>query len=144
MKLAEFCHKHSIIVISDEIHSDMALWGNTHIPFASVSPKAAECSITFGAAPWVNAAMVAIGANMSGDASSLTSSQWKKRRMSIDIRRYEASTDKDRWDEFIATSARNATFLHCRGYMDYHSDRFNDMSLMAYKGMVYGLRNSFR
>lgn len=28
-------------------------------------------------APWVNAAMVAIGANMSGDASSLTSSQWK-------------------------------------------------------------------
>ena len=54
--------------------------------------------------------------------------------MSIDIRRYEASTDKDRWDEFIATSARNATFLHCRGYMDYHSDRFNDMSLMAYKG----------
>ena len=54
--------------------------------------------------------------------------------MSIDIRRYEAPTDKDRWDEFIATSARNATFLHCRGYMDYHSDRFNDMSLMAYKG----------
>ncbi len=49
VRLAEFCHKHSIIVISDEIHSDMALWGNTHIPFASVSPKAAECSITFGA-----------------------------------------------------------------------------------------------
>lgn len=47
-RLAKFCHDRGIIVISDEIHSDMALWGNRHIPFASVSPEAAECSITFG------------------------------------------------------------------------------------------------
>lgn len=49
IRLAEFCHSRGIIVISDEIHSDMALWGGKHIPFASVSQKAAECSITFGA-----------------------------------------------------------------------------------------------
>ena len=48
-RLAEFCHSRGIIVISDEIHCDMALFGNRHIPFASVSEKAAECSITFGA-----------------------------------------------------------------------------------------------
>ena len=48
-KLAEFCHDRGIIVISDEIHCDMALYGNSHIPFASVSDKAAQCSITFGA-----------------------------------------------------------------------------------------------
>jgi cystathionine beta-lyase len=48
-KLASFCHKKGIIVISDEIHSDMALFGNKHIPFASVSEEAAACSITFGA-----------------------------------------------------------------------------------------------
>lgn len=48
-KLASFCHRKGIIVISDEIHCDMALFGNRHIPFASVSPEAAECSITFGA-----------------------------------------------------------------------------------------------
>lgn len=48
-RLAEFCHSRGIIVISDEIHSDMALWDNRHIPFASVSPEAAACSITFGA-----------------------------------------------------------------------------------------------
>lgn len=48
-RLAEFCHERNIIVISDEIHCDMALFGNRHIPFASVSDKAAECSITFGA-----------------------------------------------------------------------------------------------
>ena len=49
VRLAEFCHSHGIIVISDEIHCDMALWGKKHIPFASVSDKAAQCSITFGA-----------------------------------------------------------------------------------------------
>ena len=48
-RLAEFCHSHGIIVISDEIHCDMALFGNKHIPFAHVSEKAAQCSITFGA-----------------------------------------------------------------------------------------------
>lgn len=48
-RLAEICHSHNILVISDEIHSDMALFGHRHIPFASVSKEAAECSITFGA-----------------------------------------------------------------------------------------------
>lgn len=48
-RLARFCHRRGIIVISDEIHCDMALFGHKHIPFASVSPEAAACSITFGA-----------------------------------------------------------------------------------------------
>lgn len=48
-KLASFCHKRGITVISDEIHCDMALFGNKHIPFAAVSAEAAACSITFGA-----------------------------------------------------------------------------------------------
>lgn len=34
------------------------------------------------------------------------------------------------WDE-VVRSSRNGTFLHLRDYMDYHSDRFCDMSLMA-------------
>lgn len=49
VRLADFCYKHHILVVSDEIHCDMALWGNKHIPFASVSAEAAACSITFGA-----------------------------------------------------------------------------------------------
>lgn len=49
LRLAHFCYEHNIIVISDEIHSDMALFGNKHIPFASVSDEAAKISITFGA-----------------------------------------------------------------------------------------------
>ena len=35
-----------------------------------------------------------------------------------------------RWDDFVRAS-RNGTFLHQRGYMDYHSDRFTDCSLVA-------------
>ena len=48
-RLADFCYEHNIIVISDEIHSDMALFGNRHVPFASVSERAADISITFPA-----------------------------------------------------------------------------------------------
>lgn len=48
-RLAGFCHAHGILVISDEIHCDMTLYGHKHIPFASVSEEAAACSITFGA-----------------------------------------------------------------------------------------------
>lgn len=46
-RLAHFAKEHNLIVISDEIHCDMALYGNKHIPFASVSDEAAEVSITF-------------------------------------------------------------------------------------------------
>ncbi|MDR3061976.1 MAG: pyridoxal phosphate-dependent aminotransferase [Dysgonamonadaceae bacterium] len=45
-KLADICFKRNVLVISDEIHSDMALFGNKHIPFASVSEHAANNSIT--------------------------------------------------------------------------------------------------
>ena len=48
-RLAHSCAERGIIVISDEIHCDMALFGNRHHPFASVSEEAAQCSITFGA-----------------------------------------------------------------------------------------------
>ena len=46
-RLAEICKKKNILVISDEIHADMMLWGNKHVPFCTVSPDAEENSITF-------------------------------------------------------------------------------------------------
>lgn len=48
-RLADFCYEHHLIVISDEIHADMAIFGHKHIPFASVSDRAREISITFQA-----------------------------------------------------------------------------------------------
>lgn len=48
------------------------------------------------------------------------------------IRRY-TSSDRTLWNEFVSLS-RNATFLLDRGFMEYHADRFDDFSLMAYQG----------
>lgn len=45
--IADICFDNNILVISDEIHSDLAYIPNKHIPFASVSKKAAQNSITF-------------------------------------------------------------------------------------------------
>lgn len=45
-ELADICHENNILVVSDEIHADMALKGYRHTPFASVSPKAEEISLT--------------------------------------------------------------------------------------------------
>lgn len=36
----------------------------------------------------------------------------------------------DEWNRFVGSS-RNGTFLHRRGYMDYHADRFEDRSLVV-------------
>jgi Acetyltransferase (GNAT) domain len=39
------------------------------------------------------------------------------------------AVDKRRWDDFVEGS-KNGTFLFFRDYMDYHSDRFDDYSLL--------------
>lgn len=46
-KLAQICTEKNILVISDEIHADMALWGKTHTPYMTVSKEAENNSITF-------------------------------------------------------------------------------------------------
>ena len=46
---------------------------------------------------------------------------------------------KSEWDGYVKAS-RNGTFLFQRDYMDYHADRFDDCSLMFYKGkLLYAL-----
>ena len=42
---------------------------------------------------------------------------------------------KETWDAFVDAS-KNGTFLLKRGFMDYHSDRFFDCSLMIYSGIT--------
>lgn len=48
----------------------------------------------------------------------------------ITIHKYN-SADADIWDAFIDAS-KNGTFMMKRGYVDYHSDRFKDHSLLFY------------
>ena len=47
--------------------------------------------------------------------------------MTVDIYTSDLAPE---WDKVVKES-RNGTFLHMRGYMDYHADRFEDMSLVA-------------
>lgn len=44
-RIAAICEKNGLLVISDEIHSDLVLFGGRHIPFAAVSDWAREHSI---------------------------------------------------------------------------------------------------
>lgn len=46
MRLAAICSKHNIIIISDEIHSDLIYPGNRHIPLASIADLVSGESIT--------------------------------------------------------------------------------------------------
>lgn len=56
----------------------------------------------------------------------------------FEIVRYTADRAEE-WNKFVAES-KNGTFLFDRHYMDYHSDRFEDYSLMFYRdGGLYAL-----
>lgn len=56
----------------------------------------------------------------------------------FEITRYTADR-KEEWDGFVKTS-KNGTFLLDRNYMDYHSTRFEDHSLMFYRdGRLYAM-----
>lgn len=50
VRIADICAKNGVIVISDEIHCDMALTGYKHTVFATVSETAAQNSVTLMAA----------------------------------------------------------------------------------------------
>lgn len=45
-KVADLCVKYGVMVISDEIHSDLLLFGNRHIPFASLGKEIADLTLT--------------------------------------------------------------------------------------------------
>ena len=56
----------------------------------------------------------------------------------FEIRRYTADR-ADEWNQFVRAS-KNGTFLFDRRFMDYHSDRFRDHSLMVFRdGRLYAL-----
>ena len=104
-RLASFCRERGIIVISDEIHSDMALWGHRHVPFASVSDDAAACSITFGApSKTFNIAGIVSSYAIVPDAGLrerffgwLTANEWNEPTIFAPIATIAAFTEGDEW-----------------------------------------------
>jgi cystathionine beta-lyase len=45
-RVGELCLQYGVLVVSDEIHADLILWGNRHIPFASLDRSFAQNTIT--------------------------------------------------------------------------------------------------
>ena len=44
--IGDLCVKYNVPIISDEIHADLTLWGNKHIPMASISEEIRQNTIT--------------------------------------------------------------------------------------------------
>ena len=51
----------------------------------------------------------------------------------LKIKEYDSSL-KDKWDEFVLSLSINGTFLQTKNFLDYHNGRFDDCSLLIYKG----------
>ena len=49
-KVGQLCQKHGVILISDEIHQDLALFGHKHFSFNTVSPDFKDFTIILGSA----------------------------------------------------------------------------------------------
>lgn len=45
-KMGEICKEKGIIIVSDEIHADLTLWGKKHIPLASISEDISDITLT--------------------------------------------------------------------------------------------------
>lgn len=46
LRMGELCCQYDVIILSDEIHADLALYGNQHTVMASVSPEIAARTLT--------------------------------------------------------------------------------------------------
>ena len=46
MRMAQACADKGVLMISDEIHSDLVFWGKEHIPTATLSPEIAKNTIS--------------------------------------------------------------------------------------------------
>jgi len=46
LKIGNLCIKYNVLIVSDEIHADLALFDNKHIPIASISEEIADITIT--------------------------------------------------------------------------------------------------
>lgn len=56
-RLTDICEKNGIVILSDEIHSDLILNGNQHFPLASISEKAAQnCAVLMAPSKTFNVA----------------------------------------------------------------------------------------
>ncbi len=106
-EVARLADKYGVIVISDEIHADLMLYGTRHIPFASVSEEAARVAITFGAPSKTF--------NIAGLVSSWCVIKNPELRQPffhwLDVNEFNAPT-------FMAMTATECAYTQCEDWLD--------------------------
>ena len=106
-RIAEICARHNILIIADEIHADMPLFGAKHHPFASVSETAAQNSISFGAP------------SKTFNIAGLVSSYAIVPNETIRKRFFDWLTANELNEPtFMATIATEAAYNHCREWRE--------------------------
>ena len=105
--LAAICERRGVIVVSDEIHADMGLFGHRHTPFMTVSGAAARVSITFGAP--------SKSFNIAGLVSSFAVVPDDSLR-----RRFYSWLEANEFNEptIFATIATEAAYTRCREWLE--------------------------
>lgn len=99
-RLGEMCKKHSVTVISDEIHCDITEPGRDYVPFASASDTCADISIT-AIAPTKSFNIAGIG----------TAAFYAENENLFNKMRRAVNTDEAAEPNVFAVSAARAAFL---------------------------------
>ena len=105
-RLGELCLRHSITMLSDEIHCDFIAPGRAHIPFASISPEISAITLT-GVSPskTFNIAGLKTAAVISANADLLSRFKETSRRRSLE-------------NNTAGLLAFHAAYTRCAAYAD--------------------------
>lgn len=114
-KVADICTKHNVVIISDEIHSDIIFKGHTHQPMATVSETAASGTITCMAPSKTF--------NMAGMATSvvITSNPDLMKQFSSELNKYHIGSGN-----VLGHYALEAAYNHGDGWLQEMLDYLQD------------------
>jgi cystathionine beta-lyase len=119
-RLAEICIKHDVILISDEIHSDLIMEGHQHTPLASLSEEIADnvvtctsASKTFNLAGLECSNVIITNRKLSSQFSSITENLWIRRTNIFGMVATQAAyTHGEKWlAELLVYLKRNYDFV---------------------------------
>jgi cysteine-S-conjugate beta-lyase len=139
--IADVCLRHDLIICADEIHSDLVMSGQTHIPIASLSPEIAQRTITLIApSKTFNIAGLYCGAVIAQDPELLRHVKAAAAGIvpNVNVLGYTAALAAyqhgQQWlDELLVYLESNRDFL-----MDYMAEHFPQVSLTKPEGTYLG------
>lgn len=106
-KLGDICARHDVLVVSDEMHGDLAFAGNKYIPFASLAEDYADNCIT--------CLSPAKTFNIASCCSSFTIISNDEKRKAFQVENSRLSVNKN---NPFANVAMEAAYTHCGPWVE--------------------------